>query len=332
MGRLIQILIVLLALQVILFVALDRTQPNLAAVSERVAMVDIDEKAVTRLVITSSAASEVILEKQSDTWGISNSDNFPADQDKVAELISKLQTIKRGVPVATSAAGMKRFRVAEDAFERHIQIYTGDTPAVDVFLGTSPRSRMVHVRSGQDTAVYETQMGLYHAPGTVPEWLDTTLVQIAYPDIQSISVPGVLTLERMPTVPAEGDDGAGKPARRPAVIWGTPDTLADNQMIEQDGADALARKISTIRYRDVLGKTLQPGYRLSPPALNIEVQSSDGRVLTYAIGVIEGEENYVLKASNRDEYFQIADYLAKGLLDAADREMIFVPKRERSDG
>ena len=58
MGRLIQILIVLLALQVILFVALDRTQPNLAAVSERAAMVDIDEKAVTRLVITSSAASE----------------------------------------------------------------------------------------------------------------------------------------------------------------------------------------------------------------------------------------------------------------------------------
>jgi len=177
MGRLIQILIVLLALQVILFVALDRTQPNLAAVSERAAMVDIDEKAVTRLVITSSAASEVILEKQSDTWVISNSDNFPADQDKVAELISKLQTIKRGVPVATSAAGMKRFRVAEDAFERHIQIYAGDTPAVDVFLGTSPRSRMVHVRSGQDTAVYETQMGLYHAPGTVSEWLDTTLVQ-----------------------------------------------------------------------------------------------------------------------------------------------------------
>ena len=103
MGRFIQILIVLLVLQVILFVALDRTQPNLAAVSERAAMVDIDEKAVTRLVITSSAASEVILEKQSDTWGISNSDNFPADQDKVAELISKLQTIKRGVPVATTS-------------------------------------------------------------------------------------------------------------------------------------------------------------------------------------------------------------------------------------
>jgi hypothetical protein len=44
------------------------------------------------------------------------------------------------------------------------------------------------------------------------------------------------------------------------------------------------------------------------------------------MGLLQGADDYVLKISNRPEYFALADYAGKGLLDAADRSTIFLPK------
>jgi len=58
----------------------------------------------------------------------------------------------------------------------------------------------------------------------------------------------------------------------------------------------------------------------------LHVETKAGQTLIYEMGLRQSAGDYVLKISNRPEYFVLADYAGKGLLDAADRSMIFLPK------
>ncbi len=325
MRRLIHILAEVLIVDVVLAVVLDLSGTVLSPSSSDSPMIVLDGKPITRLVID-GIDSQVTLEKKSDHWVIPAINDFSADQDKVAELINKLKSIKRNLPVSTSAASRERFRVADDGFERRIQIFVDDSLAAEIFLGTAPRSRMIHVRQREDTAVFETQMGLHHASATTQEWLDKALLQVAYPDIRAISVPGLFRVEKDPNAKV---DKAADSADQPKTVldsWVSADPLGENERIEQSSMLVLGQKIANIRFKDVLGTTIQSDYGLSTPKLVLQVETSAGQTLIYELGLLQGTDDYVLKISNRPEYFALADYAGKGLLDAADRSMIFLPK------
>ena len=44
--------------------------------------------------------------------------------------------------------------------------------------------------------------------------------------------------------------------------------------------------------------------------------------VVYELGAIEGEDDYVLKASTRPEYFRVPSHLGKSLVRATDRDVI----------
>ena len=232
MRRLIHILAALLIVQVVLAVVLDRAGPDLSPSASDNPMIVLDGKPITRLVID-GIDSQVTLEKKSDHWVIPTINDFSADQDKVAELINKLKSIKRNLPVSTSAASRERFRVADDGFERRIQVFVDGSVAADIFLGTAPRSRMIHVRQREDTAVFETQMGLHHASATTQEWLDKALLQVAYPDIRAISVPGIFRLEKVSNAKADKEADDTDQSKAALDRWVSADPLGENERIEQ---------------------------------------------------------------------------------------------------
>jgi hypothetical protein len=325
MRRLIHILAALLMVQVVLAVVLDRAGPDLSPSASDNPMIVLDGKPITRLVID-GIDSQVTLEKKSDHWVIPTINDFSADQDKVAELINKLKSIKRNLPVSTSEASRERFRVADEGFERRIQVFVDASMTAEIFLGTAPRSRMIHVRLREDTAVFETQMGLHHASATTQEWLDKALLQVAYPDIRAISVPGVFRLEKDPNAKVDKEAGDADQSKAALDRWVSADPLGENERIEQSSILVLGQKIANIRLKDVLGTTIQSDYGLSTPKLVLQVETSAGQTLIYELGLLQGADDYVLKISNRPEYFALADYSGKGLLDAADRSMIFLPK------
>ena len=325
MRRLIHILAALLIVQVVLAVVLDRAGPDLSPSASDNPMIVLDGKPITRLVID-GIDSQVTLEKKSDHWVIPTINDFSADQDKVAELINKLKSIKRNLPVSTSAASRERFRVADDGFERRIQVFVDGSVAADIFLGTAPRSRMIHVRQREDTAVFETQMGLHHASATTQEWLDKALLQVAYPDIRAISVPGIFRLEKDSNAKADKEADDTDQSKAALDRWVSADPLGENERIEQRSILVLGQKIANIRLKDVLGTTIQSDYGLSTPKLVLHVATRAGQTLIHELGLLQGADDYVLKISNRPEYVALAQYSGKGLLDAADRSTIFLPK------
>ena len=63
-------------------------------------------------------------------------------------------------------------------------------------------------------------------------------------------------------------------------------------------------------------------YELTPPQLTLVVKTINDATVVYELGAIEGEDDYVLKASTRPEYFLVPSYLVKSLVKAAHRDAI----------
>ena len=139
-------------------------------------------------------------------------------------------------------------------------------------------------------------------------------------------MPGVFRLEKDSNAKsAKEADDADQPKAVPEN-WVSPDPLGEDERIEQSSVLVLGQKIANIRFKDVLGTTIQSDYGLSTPKLVLQVETASGQTLIYEMGLLQGVDDYVLKISNRPEYFALADYSGKGLLDAAARSMIFLPK------
>ncbi len=319
MTKLIQWLAVLLVLQLGLVVGLNLIQTGLSTPTSQMLLISIGDIEIDQLTIADAQGEQVHLRKKEGSWIIPIDGDFPADQEKVKTILVKLLALQRGLPIGTTPAALQRFRVEENNFERRITLHSDEILIADIFLGTSPRARMAHARSSKDTSVFEIKLATYEVPVTSEEWQDERVVQVPYPDIDAIVLPGVVSLVR--NRPSDTGTNTNADATPVPELWSSPE-LGPGESIHQESADALAMKIAVLRIIDVLGKDLETIYELTPPQLTLVIETTNNDTVVYEIGAIEGEDDYVLKASTRPEYFRVPGYLIKSLIQAADRDAI----------
>ena len=194
---------------------------------------------------------QLSLRKSDGIWIIPIDDDFPADQEKVERFLEKLLALEHGLPIGTTPESLQRFMVEENNFERRITLYSDEIPVAEIFLGTSPRARMAHARSSRDTSVFEIKIATYEAPVDSKEWQDATVVQVPYPEINAIVLPGLVNLVR--NRPPDSGTSTDADTARSEEPWSSPE-LGPGESIHQESADTLAKKISVLRIIDVLGK------------------------------------------------------------------------------
>ena len=137
-----------------------------------------DRDQVTGIRIHVPKGEGVLLAKIDDGWVIPALDGLRAAQSKVSDLLSKLGELEKGLPVATSEAAQKRFKVADHNFERKLTLEGGNGTLATLYLGDSPGFRRLFVRADGDDAVYEAQIGLFDAPDKPDAWSDRTLLYV----------------------------------------------------------------------------------------------------------------------------------------------------------
>ena len=319
MTKLIQWLTVLLVLQLGLVVGLNLSQTGLSAPTSQMRLISIGNIEIDQLTITNAQGEQVNLLKKEGSWIIPIDGDFPADHEKVENFLQRLLELQRGLPIGTTPAALHRFMVEENNFERRIALQSNEKLIAEIFLGTSSRARMANARSSQDTSVFEIKLATYEVPVKSEEWQDERVVQIPYFDIDAIDVPGVISLVRSRS--ADTGTSTNSDATPATELWSSVE-LGPGESIQQDGADTLAKSISVLRVTDVLGKDMKTIYELTPPQLTLIVKTINDATVVYELGAIEGEDDYVLKASTRPEYFQVPSHLATSLVRATDRDVI----------
>lgn len=133
-----------------------------------------DQEAADRLVV-GTADESIELRREGDQWRMP--DGNPADKRKIDRVLEKLADVSGDWPVATSESTAMRFEVTDDAFQKHISVFSGSETFADVYLGTSPSFRKVHARSVNGGPIYAIEFSNHEAGTTPDSWLDKSLLR-----------------------------------------------------------------------------------------------------------------------------------------------------------
>jgi hypothetical protein len=313
MQRAIRILAIVLIVQVGAALALAWRGAARSAAQPDAPLVTADLKEIDRLSIDGPAAGDkppaarVELVKRDGQWLLPGYFDAPADAAKVDDLLKRLAGSKRGLPVATTAAALSRFRVADRDYERRIVAARGDTPLVTVYLGTATGARKSHARSAQDQAVYAVELAAYEVRTAAADWLDQSLLKRDAASLAEIAVATAgkpaLTLRR-----SERKEG-----ERTSLSW----EAVGGGRVDEARATALADAIVNLKVDAVLGAEPKPEWRQDQPELRLTLKDAQGKTVVWNISKAKSGESHVLKASDRPWYLEVKSWNARPLLEAA---------------
>jgi hypothetical protein len=241
----------------------------------------------------------VVLARGDDGWVVQSMD-FPAQADRVNDLLDTLASLNKGWPVATTEEAAERFKVAEDDYKRKITLLKGDEALGELYIGSSPGVRKVHARAAGDNNIHSIEFNLADAGVETDAWADKGILQREAEGIARVELSNGITLERR---------------EDKVVVAG----LGENERTDTAEAEKLLNSVAGIRIRKVLGKETDPEWGLDEPVHTIALTPKEGESVRYAFGERAngdgdgdgdaeqaGAGNYVLKSSGNAHYFEVA--------------------------
>ncbi len=310
MRRTIPLLTVILALQIGLALLLAVRKDPLAATTPQTPLINTSLQNVDHLVIeghtspagaaasANTSAAETLasvqLTKKDGTWVLPDYFNAPADKFKLNDVLDELSGLQRGLPIATTASALKRFKLADDNFERRLTLSEGNRVLSTVYFGSSAGARKTDARTARDRAVYDVDIATYELPTQPSDWFDAGLLESDQAGISELDVSAdgqsALQLQRQqaPAPKAPGSavatpptPAAAPPAVTPAAaaaaagtpVWVDP-ALPAGRQVDGSHVDALARDIAELRVDAVLGLSAQPLWQQDHPLLTLVIHDS----------------------------------------------------------
>ena len=262
-------------------------------------LLPFDETAVTGIEIQMPAETDgdapttLKLIRASNGWTLPDLGDFPASGTRVQQLFDSLAGLTRPLPVATSADAQRRFKVADDAFERRLTLRGGDDELATLIVGDSPGFRRVFARVAGEDAVYDLRLALFDLSANNDDWLDRGRLQLDREKIQRIAGAD-WTLMR-------GEDG-----------WQLEGSA---ESPDADAVDDLLSSLTSLGYSGVLGTDAKSEYGLDTPAATFAIGLADGTGRRYRIGALADSDDYVLKLDDDPYFYRLAAFELSGLLE-----------------
>lgn len=265
-------------------------------------LIPLEADTITGLSIEDGDGNRVTLAKVDGTWRLPDYFDMPVDEHKRSDVLGRLLDAPVTWPVATSGSAAKRFKVADDAFERHVVFETTGGDDVELYLGTSPGFRRVHARVGGSDEIYAVEFSNYQLPARAADWMDKSLVTPSG-NVTRISSQG-WTLTRA----AEGTDGAGK--------W-TLEGLAEGETLDEGAVENLVSAITSLRVEAVASDDEVAALADAEPAFRLSVDTDDGKHWSYTF--FSTDSGYVLRTQGQERAFRIAKYTGDRLAVPRDK-------------
>ncbi|MCZ6826281.1 MAG: DUF4340 domain-containing protein [Gammaproteobacteria bacterium] len=290
-----------LAAQLLLAGVLNLTGEEYGAFQAEEKLLSFDKQAVSSLRIEDGTDS-VVLNKQEGQWLLPESGDFPASQRDVGNLLDNLVALQKGWPVARTRGAARRFSVDEDQFERKLTLVSDDATQAILFVGSSPGFRKVYVRPGDGNEIFAVEFNTWEADAKADGWIDKDILKLDESEVERIEMPGVI-LQR--------EDGVLQVA-----------DLSESEQTNGEERRALLARLSGLRIQSLLGTDAKPEYRQDEPALELTMTRNDGEVLSYRFSKPEDAAYYVLKRSDMEIYFKVAEYTVNPVRDTTREKLV----------
>jgi hypothetical protein len=255
----------LLLVQVVLIVVFRSPFAGASAAYESRALLPVlDAITPSQIEIVGADDESIKLVRQDGEWGVDDLGGFPADGQKIDELLGNLQDVRVRRPVVSSQRYHASFKVAEEDKEARIRLWdeTGGEPDVDVFVGSSPNFRTSHVRLAEEDAVYEARgLSPYDIRPAKGSWIERQLV-----DADASRVVGVILTNESGSFELVKRDGAW------SVSAPEDETGVE---LDQTKVDSFVRSAASIRLSDGTGPVEDAAHGFSAPAATLVLRWQD---------------------------------------------------------
>jgi hypothetical protein len=262
--------------------------------------------------------ARIVLRKKDGIWVLPGAYDAPADAAKVTALVGRLTALKRGLPIATSDAALKRFRLIDSDFERRLVLSAGGKALATVYFGSSPGLRKSDARTALDRAVYAIDLPTYELPTESSAWLSTELLKSDSDKLAEIDVAGA-GHEGFQLVRQKGSDK--QPDR-----WNDP-SLKGDQRIDSAQVESLAQQIAALHVDAVLGTAANPDWQQDHALLTLTLRDDRSQSAQWSLSKPNGGDFYVLKSSAHPWYFSVSTRVGKALIDASARDALIVASK-----
>ena len=189
MNRLNQILVAVLAVQIVIAGGIYYASKPIASAEMQTALLDFDRQKVSRVTIVGDEGKQAVLSKSGEIWQLPDYHQLPADAGKLQRMLDALASTRSGWPVASTSAGRERFKVGDDNFRKKVVLGTDGETLKTLYLGTSPGYRQLYVRRAGEGEVYEVKLDNYEISPENSQWLEATLLRPAG-EIAALRGPG----------------------------------------------------------------------------------------------------------------------------------------------
>ena len=270
-------------------------------------LLTLDSRSVETLRIIGPGEKSVLLEKarKSGEWGLPEFDGFPANSQAVVQLIDRLTNTELGMQVSKQADSFDRMKVADNNFERKVEI--GKASEIKtIFFGSAPALRQAHARLSGEKIVYAVKF----APGDIDlkasDWIKKDLLVVDEKKVQTV-MSGNIKIQRTENVDVDGQEGS-KPAWK-LFVNNKPAESQDNEKV-----DEFVKEIADMQI-DSIGLDADIGNVSKKNTFLISLELEGGKKIEYRFAKLNGEEDYLMTTSSRPESFRLPPLASQKLLE-----------------
>jgi len=314
MSRTNRILAVVLVVQIVLIAVAFWPRPASVAGGESL-LAGLEAEQIAQLTISDETGDQVKLAKEMGNWVLPEADDYPCTENTVPEFLDKIVALKANRLVTQTPASHKRLKVADDAFERRIELELADGAIHSLYLGTSPSYGVSHVRVVGRDEVYLASLSASDAGVNASNWVDTLYFSVTQDQIVA------LTLEKA--------NGRFEFEKDEAGTWTMKDLAAD-ETLNENNVKSLVSRASSLRMLRPLGKTEQDDYGLKEPnaVVTVETRDDEGntKTSTILVGAKDDEDNsYVVISSESPYYVRVSEYTVKDFAEKVRDDFLELP-------
>jgi hypothetical protein len=314
MSRTNQILAAVLAIQIVLVAVVFWPNPASVAGGESL-LAGLEAEQITQLTISDGTGSQIKLANELGSWVLPEADDYPCTANKVPEFLEKIVALKTNRLVTQTPASHKRLKVADDAFERRIELELADGTTHRLYLGSSPSYGASHVRADGQDEVYLASLLASDAGAFASNWIDTLYFSVTQDQIVALTL--------------ENNNGRFEFEKDDAGTWMMKGLAAD-ETLNENNVTGLASRVASLRMLRPLGKTERDDYGLKEPNAVVTVETRDGegntKAYTIRVGAKSDEDNsYVMISSESPYYVRVSEYTVKDFVERTRDDFLELP-------
>ena len=268
-------------------------------------LLTLDGNSVETLRIIGPGEKSVLLEKvkKSGEWGLPEFDGFPANSQAVVQLIDRLTNTELGMQVSKQADSFDRMKVADNNFERKVEIGKASEMKT-IFFGSAPALRQAHARLSGEKIVYAVKF----APGDIDlkasDWIKKDLLVVDENKIRAV-MAGNIRIQRTEDVNGQG----GSKQDWKLFVNNKPAKSQDNEKVNE-----FVKEIADMQI-DSIGSNADIGNVNEKNTFFISLELEEAKKIEYTFAKLNGEEDYLMTTSLRPESFRLPPLASQKLLE-----------------